>query len=279
MSNKYKNLDEHVVSDFGSEWSRFDQRALSVKDHSEIFHDYFHIFPWDEISASSIGVDIGCGSGRWAILVAPRVGHLHLIEPSSEALSVARKNLSKHPNISLHQTSVDNLPFKDQQLDFAYSLGVLHHVPDTRGAVKSIARILKPGAPILLYLYYAFDQRPLWFRLVWRISDMIRKVICSLPRRLKNICCDLIAVFVYFPFARSARLLDGMGILPSAWPLAYYRNRKFYVLRTDALDRFGTRLEKRFRREEIEEMLLAAGFEHIQFSDQQPFWCAVAFKR
>jgi hypothetical protein len=70
-----------------------------------------------------------------------------------------------------------------------------------------------------------------------------------------------------------------MGILPDAWPLAYYRDRALYVLRTDSLDRFGTRLERRFTRREIENMLLAAGFDHIRFSDRQPFWCTVAFKR
>jgi hypothetical protein len=50
-------------------------------------------------------------------------------------------------------------------------------------------------------------------------------------------------------------------------------------MRTDALDRFGTRLEKRFRRDQIAAMLEAAGFANIRFSDGEPFWCAVARKR
>ena len=49
-------------------------------------------------------------------------------------------------------------------------------------------------------------------------------------------------------------------------------------MRTDALDRFGTRLEKRFRRQEIITMLQSAGFKDIRFSDTQPFWCAVGIK-
>ncbi|MBI4293876.1 MAG: class I SAM-dependent methyltransferase [Betaproteobacteria bacterium] len=244
-----------------------------------MFNDYFHMFPWTEVSSKAVGADIGCGSGRWAALVAPRVGYLHLVDASSGALSVARQNLSGQSGVSFHQASVDNLPFEAEYLDFAYALGVLHHVPDTREAIKSIARVLKPGAPFLIYLYYAFDQRPGWFRALWRCTDLIRRVISILPSRAKNICCDAIAVTVYLPLARSAWLLDRMGILPPAWPLAYYRDRTFYVLRTDSLDRFGTRLEQRFTRNEIEQMLLAAGFEHIRFSDRQPFWCSVSFKR
>lgn len=279
MTDKQGNIDRAVVKDFGSEWSRFDQARLDATDRAEMFQDFFHIFPWSNISPRAIGADVGCGSGRWAALVAPRVGHLHLVEPSESALAVTKRNLEDVGNVSFHHTGVDVLPFEENSLDFAYALGVLHHVPDTRAAIRSIARKLKPGAVFLLYLYYAFDQRPGWFRLLWRCSDLIRGMICTLPDRVKHLCCDVIALTVYLPLARTARLLDRMGILPGAWPLAWYRDRAFYVLRTDALDRFGTRLEQRFTRREIEGMLVEAGFDRIRFSDREPFWCAVAFKR
>jgi len=62
-------------------------------------------------------------------------------------------------------------------------------------------------------------------------------------------------------------------------PLAYYRKHSFYTMRTDARDRFGTPLERRFSRECIEEMLRAAGLVDISFSPRAPYWCAVGFKR
>lgn len=276
---KQNNLDSEVVKDFGSEWSRFDQSSLSAADQAEMFEGYFHIFPWESLPSGSVGADIGCGSGRWASLVAPRVGTLRLVDPSGEALDVARRNLTKAANVSFYQASVDDLPFENGSLDFAYSLGVLHHVPDTAEAIHSIAHLLKPGAPFLIYLYYAFDQRPWWFRALWRASDLLRKSISRMPARLKNIVCEGIALLVYLPLARSAKLLDWFGILPDSWPLTYYRHREYYVMRTDALDRFGTRLEKRFSRQEIKSMLQSAGFTEIRFSDSQPFWCAVGIKK
>jgi len=279
MSVKHTNMDVKVVRDFGAEWSRFDQSGLSAADQAEMFEGYFHIFPWDNLPPGSIGADIGCGSGRWASLVAPRVGHLGLVDPSGDALAVARQNLSNAGNVSFHHASVDGLPFEPGSLDFAYSLGVLHHVPDTAEAMHSIARVLKPGAPFLIYLYYAFDQRPRWFRAVWRASDMLRRFVSSMPVRLKNLVCEGIALLVYLPLARAALLLDRFGILPDSWPLAYYRNREYYVMRTDALDRFGTRLEQRFSRQEIKTMLQSAGFSDIRFSDTQPFWCATGIKK
>ncbi len=69
-----------------------------------------------------------------------------------------------------------------------------------------------------------------------------------------------------------------MAASASALPLSYYADKSFYVMRTDAYDRFCTRLEKRFRRNEIERMLADAGFKDITFSSQEPFWCAVGIK-
>jgi hypothetical protein len=89
---------------------------------------------------------------------------------------------------------------------------------------------------------------------------------------------QIVATLIYWPLARLARLLAWLGRSPAALPLAYYADKSFYVMRTDAYDRFCTRLEKRFRRSEIERMLVRAGFKDIVFSDRRPFWCAVGIK-
>lgn len=270
------NKDNRVVNGFGDEWTRFPQDALDDEERQRIYNDYFKIFPWEELPREAVGADIGCGSGRWALVVAPRVSHLHVVDASVEALGVARKNLARQPNVSFHHASVDDLPLGEQSLDFAYSLGVLHHVPDTAAALRSIAGKLKPGSPFLVYLYYAFDNRPIWFRLLWNISDKLRYGISRLPMNIRYLLSQIIAFLVYWPLARLAMILEKVGILPSAWPLAYYRDKSLYVMRTDALDRFGTRLEQRFSRDEIATMLEEAGFTEIRFSSEPPYWCAVA---
>src|SRR5690606_17467775 len=136
----------------------------------------FGIFPWSRIGPDSVGFDAGCGTGRWAAFVAPRVRTLHCVDASERALDVARRHLAGRDNGVFHHASVADLPFEDGSMDFGYSLGVLHHVPDTAGGIAACARKLKPGAPFLVYLYYAFDNRPPWFRAVWKASDMGRRV-------------------------------------------------------------------------------------------------------
>ena len=154
------NLDGKTVEGFGDEWERFDQSGLPAAEHVRLFDSYFSVFPWDTLPENSEGFDLGCGSGRWAKLAAPRVGKLHCIDPSS-ALEVARRNLAKNPNCEFHIASVDVIPVDDASMDFGYSLGVLHHVPDTQAAISACVEKLKVGAPFLVYLYYAFDNRPL----------------------------------------------------------------------------------------------------------------------
>ena len=136
---KNKNIDKHTVEGFGDEWERFDQESLSKKEHQEIFDSYFSIFPWHDLPSSPVGFDLGCGSGRWAKLVAPRVMKLHCIDPSS-AIDVAKRNLTNHHNCEFHHADVDTIPLADASMDFGYSLGVLHHVSDTQQAMTTCVK-------------------------------------------------------------------------------------------------------------------------------------------
>ena len=271
------NRDDPTIASFGDEWSRFDQQGLTDQEAQKTFFEYFHVFPWDALPHAAQGFDMGCGSGRWARFVAPRVGKLACIDPSL-AIDVARRTLADHGNVAFIQGSVDQPSLPAASQDFGYALGVLHHIPDTQAAISSCVALLKPGAPFLLYLYYAFDGRPSWFRALWRCSDLLRRMIFRLPPSMKHIVTDLIAALVYWPLARGAVLGEKVGWSMSAWPLSYYRAHSFYTMRTDARDRFGTPLEQRFTKAQIESMMASAGLTDIVFSDRAPFWCAVGYR-
>lgn len=273
------NIDKQVVDGFGKEWYRFDQSQLSLGTLKTIFDRYFEIFPWKSISNEAVGFDLGCGSGRWARFVAQRVGVLHCIDPSPEALEVARKTLRDYPNCRFHLTDSDSIPIPDGSADFGYSLGVLHHIPDTLSSLRACVSKMKPGAPLLLYLYYAFDNRPAWFRGIWRLSETIRLAVSRMPPGLRYDVSQLIAFLIYFPLARGSGLLERAGFQVNSFPLSFYRDKPFYIMRNDALDRFGTSLEKRFSRKEIYEMMSEAGLTDIRFGEKPPYWCAVGRKR
>jgi ubiquinone/menaquinone biosynthesis C-methylase UbiE len=271
---KLQNKDEKTIEGFGKEWKFYPQNRLTDFDSRSYFDAYFEIFPWSKINSNSIGADIGCGSGRWAKFVAPRVGQLICLDPS-DSIDVAKNNLRNFSNCKFVRASIDCSEIMQGSLDFAYSLGVLHHIPDTEVALKDCVRLLKRGAPFLVYLYYAFDNRPFWFKFLWRISNLVRLIICRLPFFLKIIVTLSIAFFIYYPLSRLALLFDYLGMRVDCFPLSSYRRAGFYVMCTDALDRFGTRLEHRYSKLQIQAMMERAGLEKIVFSNKSPYWCAV----
>jgi SAM-dependent methyltransferase len=273
------NIDHQVVADFGDEWTRHHQGGVPEEELKRGFEEYFSVFPWEKLPPEAEGFDLGCGSGRWAYFVAAKVGRLHCIDPAAAALQVAQRNLASRRNCLFHRAGVDAIPVPDASQDFGYSLGVLHHVPDTLAGIASCVRKLKPGAPFLLYLYYAFDNRPAWFRGIWRASDLARRIISKMPPGPKAALSCLIACMVYWPLSRIAGLLGKLGRDVDAFPLSAYRGKSFAALLTDARDRFGTRLEQRFTREEMRSMMEMAGLERVTFREGSPYWCAVGYRQ
>jgi ubiquinone/menaquinone biosynthesis C-methylase UbiE len=275
MKDKTKNV---VIEDFGNEWEKFNQLNLDADDLLKYFNNYFAIFPWQLLNRSSVGFDLGCGSGRWASMVAPRVGELNCIDPSFKALNVAKKKLKNFSNINFLQNDASNIQLKDASQDFGYSLGVLHHIQDTQGALNNCVAKLKKGAPFLIYLYYKFDGRPIWFRFIWQVSNQLRIVICMLPFGIKIIVTNCIAAMIYYPIKILCKTLSIMKVNIKSIPLSQYKDSSFYTMKTDALDRFGTKLEKRFTKAEIFQMMEKSGLSKITFSSGMPYWVAVGYK-
>ena len=273
-----KNIDKKTVEDFGEEWNKYNQSSIPDEELKKSWNQYFDMFSFEELSNDSEGFDMGCGSGRWAKFVANKVHLLNCIDPSEKALNVAKRNLSNFSNIRYFNASVNDNILKENSQDFGYCLGVLHHIPDTLDGIKACAKLLKKNAPFLLYLYYNFENRSSFYKLIWRLSDFIRKIISSLSPKTKIFITSIIAYLIYYPLARFAFISEKLGIDVSNLPLSDYRNKSFYFMKTDALDRFGTRLEKRFSKDEIKRMLQEAGFRDIRFSKNMPFWVSISRK-
>jgi len=282
LHGRERNIDRRVVSDFGKEWTLYNNDKVLILSMKEIWKDYFSIFPWNILPKDGgVGMDIGCGSGRWAEFIAPKVKKLYLVDPSIDAINVAKNKLSKFNNLEFMVASADTLLVDNETLDFAYSLGVLHHIPDINQSFHSIASKLKKGAPFLVYLYYSFDNKPKWYYFIWKASDYFRKIISHLPFRLKVYISKLIAITVYWPLSRLSYLIGSLGLqgIKEKIPLNYYSNKSVYIMKNDALDRFGTKLEHRLSKDEIKTLFVSNGFIDVKFSDREPYWCACGIKK
>jgi len=273
------NIDKDTVESFGEEWTAFD-----TFNENEIYNagdNYFDLLPKDILNKNTLALDVGCGTGRWSYYLSEKVGRIECIDPSKAVLS-ASKLLATKDNVRISQASVDNIPFVDNTFDLVFSLGVLHHVPDTRGAVKKCVEKVKQNGYILLYLYYNLENRGVVFKALFHMSNSLRWIVSKLPSKIKIAVCDVLAILIYMPFVMISRMLirfKGSSEIIHKIPLSWYADKTFNIIRNDSLDRFGTPLEQRFSKAQISEMLENAGCSNILFADNAPFWRVIAQKK
>jgi ubiquinone/menaquinone biosynthesis C-methylase UbiE len=272
-----ENIDEEVVRSFGDEWTKF--HDFSDETINDIAQEYFDLLNNGIINKNTYAIDIGCGTGRWTKYLSQRVGFIEAIDPSN-AIFAADKLLGNIGNVRLTKASTESIPFDDDTFDFAMSVGVLHHIPDTQEAMKDCVKKVKPGGYFYCYIYHNLETRGSWFKFLFGLSDIIRKVVCRLPAGIKRVICDFLAIVIYMPLILWVRLLVFLGLrkLATKMPLSAYNNKSFFVIRNDALDKFGTKLEQRFSKKEIEEMMRNCGLDNIVISPLSPFYHAIGRK-
>ena len=97
----------------------------------------------------------------------------------------------------LVQGDLLRIPLAECTFDGAYSYGVVHHTPDPPRAVREIARTLKPGAPLLLYVYEDFSDRSIGWRVALAVANSARLITTKLPPRLLMRICRLLSPVVW----------------------------------------------------------------------------------
>lgn len=273
---KDHNLDQQVIDGFGREWVAFDYDEIETDEAldaqflaycSPIDLGQFH--PKEAVAA-----DFGAGSGRWTSRLLPFFALVYALEPSDGAIQVLTKKFSNETGIKILQESVGLNSIPADSLDLAMSLGVLHHIPNTGLAIQDIGVKIKSGGLFLGYLYYKLEDKPIYYRGLFWMSNSLRWIISRLPYSLRKFIANILAWTIYLPLARTSKFFDKVGLSISNFPLHHYANMPFVMLRNDSLDRFGTRLEQRFSKQEIRHMLDDAGFDlsTLIFSDVEPHW-------
>lgn len=127
-------------------------------------------------------LEVGCGTGEDSSLLArnPNVTSLTSIDLTERHITEAKRNFKQSGlKGNFIRMDAENLKFKDSTFDTVYSYGVLHHTPDTQGAIDEIYRVLKPNGKFILMLYhkqglYGFAIRT------------IRPILAKLPLKFKT---------------------------------------------------------------------------------------------
>jgi SAM-dependent methyltransferase len=259
-----ESFSDEIQRTFGIQWQKFNE---IMPEHKREFASYFDLVDITALE-NSVVLDLGCGMGRWSYFLARSCAAIVLVD-FSEAIFAARRTLSDHPNAIFVMADIHALPFGRDSADFAFSLGVLHHMPTDALQELSALRALAPR--FLVYLYYALDNRPVYFRWVLSLMNAARSVLGGLRNEMVRDLLVLIAtILVYLPLAGLARALHPVG-LDRYVPLHTYQRSSFRRIRQDAYDKLMTRIEQRFSRKQIE-ALEGISFSKVSVSDHEPYW-------
>jgi SAM-dependent methyltransferase len=255
---------EDIQFTFGEEWKLFSE---VLPEHAESFARYFDLVRVDDLQNARV-CDLGCGIGRWSYFLKDRCRELVLID-FSEAIFVARRNLNAAPNALFFMGDLRCLPFRSQFADFLFCLGVLHHLPVN--ALEAV-RDLKTYAPTLLvYLYYALDNRPLHFRvLLWSVTAIRSRIARVRSPAFRSVATSFLAYGVYLPLIRLGKMLRTVGMAQRVPLYETYQDSSLKQIRQDVYDRFFTSIEQRFSRTEI--MTLRDTFRSVVVSEEIPYW-------
>ena len=197
-------------------------------------------------------LDAGVGAGRFAAIVAKKGGEVIGIDLTT-AVDAAYLNIGRQENVHLVQADIFAMPFRGGAFDLAYSIGVLHHTPDPRGAFGHVAAAVKQGGGFAVYLYAAYGPSH-------SCSDLIRKITTRLPLRMM-LAIAAISIPLY-----SLYRVPGIGkVLQLLCPISLHPNWRWRWL--DTFDWYTPRYQWKFRYPEVFRWFRANGFTDIEVFD------------
>ncbi|HEX6030465.1 MAG TPA: methyltransferase domain-containing protein, partial [Tepidiformaceae bacterium] len=172
---RFVGQDAYAES-FGDEWHRFRTVQLDSANGTTESQDSITLNTGlrAEDVRGRLVLDAGVGAGRYAEVMA-RWGAEVVGIDLTRAVDAAAENLRRRQSVHLVQADIFALPFREEIFDLAYSIGVLHHTPDTAAAFRRVAAMVKKGGQLAVYVYHAGG-------LMRYVSDALRIVTTRLPR-------------------------------------------------------------------------------------------------
>jgi SAM-dependent methyltransferase/uncharacterized protein YbaR (Trm112 family) len=247
-------LRRRTAESFAYEWEHFGE----LRPEWELnFRQYMrpHKPEWFR---DRLVLDVGAGSGRHSY-EAHRLGARVIAVDVGDAIHVARRNLP--PEVVTVQADAEELPLEDETFDLVMAIGVLHHLPDPRRALRSLGRLVRPGGYVHIYVYWIPSHA--WHRSLLRLVTAVRRVTTRMPRPLLRALSYPVAAAVYGLFVlphRYSRRVERLEALAAALPLKAYADYPFGVCVNDQFDRFSAPIEWRFAADEVRAILEEAGF-------------------
>ena len=191
---RFVDTDKYVKN-FSFEWLFYKRTQLDSHKRSTISRDAFALktgFSGEALKGRKV-LDVGCGTGRFMEQAAQAGAEVVGVDLSF-AVETAVENMRGRKNAHVVQADIFNLPFRDGAFDLIYSLGVLHHTPDTREAFLKLVPLLGPGGNISIWVYSNETGAE---KIRNAFTDLYRFFTCRMPIKLLWRLCHLSVPLYY----------------------------------------------------------------------------------
>lgn len=259
-----KEFSKDIQYTFGEEWKNY---SNIKSEHKDEFSLYFDLVNVNSLSNSTV-CDLGCGIGRWSYFLKDKCKDLILID-FSDAIFEARKNLKENNNCLFFMGDIKDLPFKNDFADLLFSLGVLHHLPTE--CIEEVRNLKKYAPNILIYLYYALDNRPFYFRLLLNFITGIRILVSKVKSKLfRHLFSKIICILIYVPLVSIGKIFEFIKLGKYIPLYDGYKDFSMNRIEQDVYDRFFTSIEQRVSQNDIYK--LKDAFSEVEISQKIPYW-------
>lgn len=173
---------ESYAASFGVEWTRFPTTQLDSHNGTRISATRFEQLtglPPSAFAGKRV-LEAGCGMGRFLDVLAA-AGAQAIGADMSAAVEPAARNLSRWNDAHVIQADLFHLPF-GASFDLVYSFGVLHHTPDPAAALRAIARHVRPGGMLIVWVYSLGASSGITTRAVPRPHQLYGALLRMLPQ-------------------------------------------------------------------------------------------------
>lgn len=138
-----------------SEVAFWDRQAAS-RAESELSGNAVRVDPdYDRPRIAALGdvrgkclLDVGCGTGRWSVLLAEAGADVWAVDLSPKCIEVVQRRANLHGvsgRVRASVMSATTLGFPDASFDLVHGMDVIHHVDDVAAFGREVARVLRPG--------------------------------------------------------------------------------------------------------------------------------------
>jgi len=259
---------DKTIKDFGEQWRQYSDNE-GYYGSVELFSDI--LFPFlavEEIKGCRVA-EIGSGTGRIVnMLLQADAEHVIAIEPS-EAFEVLCHNLLEPEKVTCLKITGDQLPAYGN-LDYVFSIGVLHHIPNPAPVVEAVFKALRPGGRFLVWLY-GKEGNVLYLALI--------RPLRVLTKRLPHLVLAFLVDIMYWPLVLYIKCCHRLPLPLRGYMLSVFEKMSPEKRRLIIYDQLNPSYAKYYTRLEAEKLLSDGKFENIQIHHRHGYsWTVIGTK-